>query len=241
MRITEDQVQAAYGYGKRMYAVQISLGEVVLRLSRETGLNKVSAQHLVSNLQYMLEGRIYKRTMNAYATEHYLTKITEDFSSEKLRAALDAVSGHVAYYEQETGQKQRKISAVVSRVAANLSRTETLDDHLRKFYADVGASLEASKEERRARLEAADGMPGTQYVLSRVFLRNADVVAEVLLRAQGKCEACLAPAPFFRKHDGTPYLEVHHKKTLAQGGTDTIANAIALCPNCHRKAHYGQT
>ncbi|MFM0350878.1 HNH endonuclease [Paraburkholderia sp. RL17-347-BIC-D] len=26
---------------------------------------------------------------------------------------------------------------------------------------------------------------------------------------------------------------------LAQGGPDTVANAIALCPNCHRERHYG--
>ncbi|WP_423774870.1 hypothetical protein [Aneurinibacillus aneurinilyticus] len=26
---------------------------------------------------------------------------------------------------------------------------------------------------------------------------------------------------------------------LAQGREDTMANAVALCPNCDRKAHYG--
>nr|WP_275041241.1 HNH endonuclease signature motif containing protein [Halomonas meridiana] len=46
-------------------------------------------------------------------------------------------------------------------------------------------------------------------------------------------------APFNRKSDGSPYLEVHHRKPLAEGGDDTVANAIALCPNCHRAAHYG--
>jgi 5-methylcytosine-specific restriction protein A len=34
-------------------------------------------------------------------------------------------------------------------------------------------------------------------------------------------------------------LEVHHKKQLSEGGEDTVENAIALCPNCHREAHYG--
>jgi len=28
-------------------------------------------------------------------------------------------------------------------------------------------------------------------------------------------------------------------KTLANGGSDTIENTIALCPNCHREFHYG--
>jgi 5-methylcytosine-specific restriction enzyme A len=46
------------------------------------------------------------------------------------------------------------------------------------------------------------------------------------------------PAPF-EMAEGIPYLEVHHVKPLAIGGSDTIMNAVALCPNCHRRAHYG--
>jgi 5-methylcytosine-specific restriction protein A len=43
-----------------------------------------------------------------------------------------------------------------------------------------------------------------------------------------------------RSKDGMPYLEVHHVKQLKDGGSDRIDNAVALCPNCHRKAHYGK-
>ena len=27
---------------------------------------------------------------------------------------------------------------------------------------------------------------------------------------------------------------------LADGGADTVENAIAVCPNCHRELHYGE-
>jgi 5-methylcytosine-specific restriction protein A len=36
-----------------------------------------------------------------------------------------------------------------------------------------------------------------------------------------------------------PYLEVHHIKRLADKGSDTTTNSIAVCPNCHRELHYG--
>ncbi|HHQ4496099.1 TPA: HNH endonuclease, partial [Aeromonas hydrophila] len=62
---------------------------------------------------------------------------------------------------------------------------------------------------------------------------------ERLLIANGKCEHCKKDAPFIRIKDGTPYLEVHHKEKLADGGEDTLENTIALCPNCHRKFHFG--
>jgi 5-methylcytosine-specific restriction protein A len=26
---------------------------------------------------------------------------------------------------------------------------------------------------------------------------------------------------------------------LASDGDDTVENAVALCPNCHRRAHFG--
>ena len=40
--------------------------------------------------------------------------------------------------------------------------------------------------------------------------------------------------------DGLPFLEVHHLRQLADRGSDTVSNAVALCPNCHREAHYGE-
>jgi 5-methylcytosine-specific restriction protein A len=65
------------------------------------------------------------------------------------------------------------------------------------------------------------------------------VKAEVLERANGKCEFCLQNAPFTKVADGTPFLEVHYIKWLSKEGKDTVDNAIALCPNCHKGAHFG--
>lgn len=92
---------------------------------------------------------------------------------------------------------------------------------------------------RRKRLRTALAEPKSRYVTSLAFVRNPDVVAEVLERANGYCEACGSKAPFLRASDGTPYLEVHHKIMLAHAGPDTVENAEALCPNCHRRKHFG--
>jgi 5-methylcytosine-specific restriction protein A len=106
------------------------------------------------------------------------------------------------------------------------------------FYNDVSQSLQDSRSSRQARLASAPKIPVRILTTSTSFRRNPDVVAEVLLRAEGKCEGCFQPAPFVRASDGTPYLEVHHRVMLAADGEDTVVNAIALCPNCHRAAHY---
>lgn len=111
-------------------------------------------------------------------------------------------------------------------------------DDARNFYKDVSRSLQDGLPARQARLATAPKTPDRIPITTSSFRRNPDVVAEVLLRADGKCEGCFQPAPFMRASDGTPYLEVHHRVMLAAGGEDTVANAIALCPNCHRAAHY---
>ena len=103
----------------------------------------------------------------------------------------------------------------------------------------VSRSMHSSKKDRLNRLSNASKTPEVVFVQSKAFLRNPDVVVEVLLRANGECEQCGSNAPFLRAKDGTPYLEVHHRKRLADHGEDSVDNAIALCPNCHRKAHYG--
>lgn len=71
------------------------------------------------------------------------------------------------------------------------------------------------------------------------FKRDSAVKEWVLNNAHGVCECCSEPAPF-KSADGQPYLEVHHLRRLADGGSDSVSNAVALCPNCHREIHYGQ-
>ena len=107
------------------------------------------------------------------------------------------------------------------------------------FKEELINSRNGSVEDRRARLENAERKPPLVSGFATTYRRNPDVVVEVLERANGTCERCNLPAPFLRAKDNSPYLEVHHTDHLANGGYDTVENAEALCPNCHRKAHFG--
>lgn len=119
-------------------------------------------------------------------------------------------------------------------------------------YLVTGSSLDSPTAERdeleqRARaLRGAGGAPPsgnrnpsvvTNAAGSR-FLRLPGVVAYVLDRAADRCE-CWGQQPFCRD-DGTTYLEVHHLRPLAEGGSDTVQNAVAVCANCHRELHFGR-
>jgi 5-methylcytosine-specific restriction protein A len=132
----------------------------------------------------------------------------------------------------QTGYAQRALKAIeVKFVEVGGVLPEDFDAQVRQSLRNAVA--------RKKRLESAPRKPARRLVEVVQFQRNPDVVAEVLSRADGECERCEQRAPFTRRSDGTPYLEVHHIVQLAEDGDDTVENAIALCPNCHRRAHFG--
>ena len=74
--------------------------------------------------------------------------------------------------------------------------------------------------------------------VTQEYRRSHKVREYVLARADGLCEGCRGEAPFVGT-DGRPYLQAHHVDELADGGSDTLENVIALCPNCHYRVHHG--
>jgi 5-methylcytosine-specific restriction protein A len=71
------------------------------------------------------------------------------------------------------------------------------------------------------------------------FSRSQVVRDYALARANGRCENCDDNAPFVGV-SGLPFLEVHHILRLSDGGPDAPNSVAAICPNCHREAHYGK-
>jgi 5-methylcytosine-specific restriction protein A len=145
------------------------------------------------------------------------------------------------------------IDSVIAQVSSLLDSTDLVRDlvayktvvsidqkrHEQNFQKSVEESLKDAAGERKKRLQLYNGKPEKIQTISYAFARSPDVVAEALLRAKGFCERCRQQAPFLRKADGSPYLEVHHKIPLSEDGTDTLENVLALCPNCHREIHFG--
>ena len=93
-----------------------------------------------------------------------------------------------------------------------------------------------SMEELQARANRAKKRPSVRIAEASAYVRDAAVAEYSKRLAGGVCDLCEDPAPFRDKRNEA-YLECHHVVWLAQGGEDTIANTVALCPNCHRKMH----
>ena len=92
------------------------------------------------------------------------------------------------------------------------------------------------KQQTKKSVKKKTGKPRKSKRDVTVYARRQDVVDYVKEEANGKCDLCLNSAPFKNKY-GEPYLECHHIKRLADNGDDDHYNAVALCPNCHRRMH----
>jgi 5-methylcytosine-specific restriction endonuclease McrA len=90
-----------------------------------------------------------------------------------------------------------------------------------------------------AQAARATGPAERRTVTRDDFVRNPYVVAAALLRAEERCEMPGCTRDLFVRDDGSRYLEVHHIVPLGEGGNDSLNNAAALCPACHREMHYG--
>jgi 5-methylcytosine-specific restriction protein A len=238
MKITTNQIAAAYAMARAVFNDELAAELGARRLRDEHGFNINTARDYIENYRHMREGEEFRRTISVPAADYFLYKIRED-DRAALATAIDSLLKHVEYYESIRPTRLPGLRRVVEKNRADLFSPVALSDHIEAFNRLVEESLADSASAREARLRAAPKMPTKVKAITEVFARNADVVAAVLHRAAGVCERCAKPAPFFRRKDGAPYLEVHHVKLLSDGGEDTVANAIALCPNCHREKHHG--
>ena len=96
-----------------------------------------------------------------------------------------------------------------------------------------GKSLQQLRE---IALSSTPTQASTQEKIQSIQNRSTAIKLYAKKRANGICEGCNELAPF--KTKSGPYLEVHHLTRLADGGPDRPENVIALCPTCHRRAHY---
>jgi 5-methylcytosine-specific restriction endonuclease McrA len=122
---------------------------------------------------------------------------------------------------------QSLINGKNNYIPEELETESSFDDEVKKaFHSELG-HVKGNKT------------PPQKEVRSLQYVRDLKVVAYVLKGAKGKCHDCKKKGPFTSKTTRLPYLEVHHINMLKDGGEDTVENAVALCPNCHRKRHYG--
>ena len=160
---------------------------------------------------------------------------------------LDQPRSHVrfvgTFYAASWEYRQAPDRAGIDRQAIvfHLSRSESLQlEEQTGGLPEDTQGLSLFELQQAAMLQGAEVPKRTvQDALRTIVERAALVKKYARVRSNGICEACDKPAPFTTANN-VPFLEVHHIDRLSDGGPDRPDMVAAICPNCHREAHFGQ-
>ncbi|KVM65600.1 HNH endonuclease [Burkholderia gladioli] len=202
-----------------------------------------SREELSASVKAYLEMQLLDRNGAPFKKQTYYSELGTRFgrTTKSFEYRMQNISYVLALMGRDwlTGLKPAK--NVGANVAAQIE--EMIAEFEGRTITPVAAFEIAVREnvsKKDLALPRGNERPTTFTASVTQYQRDAIVKAWVLREADGICECCHQEAPFTGP-DGRPYLEVHHVKKLAEQGADSIDNAVAVCPNCHRELHYGQS
>lgn len=153
-----------------------------------------------------------------------------------ISAALVEVSRPaLTWLEPPTAPDAELLAVLVPLVRVRLTEA-------RKLYAPTAEQEELLERshtiaQRLSRKPAGLRHPEKTTHTVTVWQRDPAVRAWVLRRASGACEYC---------SDKVQYADIHHSflklfnlRSFVTGGSDTVENTVALCPNCFQVAEFG--
>ena len=216
-------VEKSFDVGKRFYQNQISLKNAI-KILTDIGMNKNSAVDYVYNYSNLIQGKLFTRTTNIYATEYYLEKIYEESGVDGLQHALLSLNKHISYYSEKSGSSVKKRKEVYEKYL-NLIDEKPLEI----LYPD----------EVDIEIEYSEGK--TKKVLVNAYERNPEARKKCIEYFGLNCQVC-----DFNFRDkfgdlGKDFIHVHHKIDIATIGNEYSVNPltdlIPVCPNCHSMLH----
>lgn len=140
---------------------------------------------------------------------------------------FECVDHHTLTVDDGDDNPREALRFVLEPVGSEEIETENPD------RLDTDELYERAKQSSPTEPTTGTAASGRSYSRSEIVKRYA------LRDADGVCQGCGEDAPFVGT-DGEPFLEVHHLYRRSDGGADDPDNVLALCPNCHRRVHYGE-
>src|SRR2546425_8716669 len=220
-KISKEAVRAAYDVAKRIYEHELSGPQGLAILEREYGLNRNSAETYIHDYDCMIQGRLFTRTLNAYATKYYLTRFLEDGGQNALSLPLSSLGQLIDYYESTSNSRLHTVRAIYDHfvdVAKNTSRHFVQYWKPRQVDSEVatGQSLQHSGSEQLNRVTAGSIVwVVTVRPQGQLHLVGRLVVGEIISYEEAK------------KRFGSNVWEARYQ-AIAQQGTEEPINEVSL-------------
>ena len=199
-------------------------------------------EELRAAVEAYVEMRRFVRAGKPFVKKAYYDRLVSRFG--RTAKSYEYRMQNISYVYSLAGRTWVPGLVPARNVGANVvERIQGIIENVEGQRLGVRAGFEAEVNARRAKRITKPPMgnrsPAWRLAEVTEFERDPAIVAWVLQEAGDTCESCGEKAPFICD-DGRPYLEVHHLVRLADGGPDTVDNAVGICPNCHRRLHYGR-
>jgi 5-methylcytosine-specific restriction enzyme A len=222
-KITNDLVESSFEIGKKVYRNELTLKEGIQTLTQK-GMNRNSANDYIYNYSNLIQGKLFTRTSNTYATEYFLERIYRENGLNGLQNALLSLSQHIEYYEEKSGAKVKSRRKIYT-----------------KYFKLIGEKIiePIYPDEVDPNIKYAEGK--TKKVTVNSYERNSIARKRCIEHYGLNCQVC--GFNFKDKFDkiGKDFIHVHHKVDIALIGNeysvDPIKDLIPVCPNCHSMLH----
>mgnify|MGYP001608218378 CR=1 FL=1 len=221
MKITDQMSDRAYNVARAVYRGTMDKTSAIVELSTRAGMNPGSGADYINNLRHMLKGELYHRTLNFYATSHFLKNIRSDFGEDALRSALSALKKHLDYYDSLGQGRQVKLRKL-------------LEDYLTSMQLDPIHPEEVGSDEPL--------IEGTKkQVTVNAFERNVTARRQCIAKYGYRCRVCAFDFGKVYGEIGRDFIHVHHLVELSAIGSeymiDPVRDLRPVCPNCHAMLH----
>ena len=222
-KISDDMIAKSYEVGKAYYTEKLSLKDGIKQLTK-IGMNSNSAADYVYNYSNLIQGKLFQRTTNTFATDYYLGKIYQENGIQGLRKALLSLSQHIDYYEDKSGTSVKK-------------RREVYLKYLKLLDLESNETLYPDEVDHTIRYSEGK----SKQVLVNTYERNP-VARQVCIEHYGaSCRVCDFDFEKTFGEMGKGFIHIHHAVDLATIGeeysVDPTTDLIPVCPNCHAMLH----
>jgi 5-methylcytosine-specific restriction protein A len=235
MKIPEELTSTAYEISKRVYEKKLTLKEGKELLVGANRMNSNSASDYINNFRYLIEGKRFTRTNNAYSMEYYFDKIYKDYGSEGLSNALNALRLHIEYYEGIQKVNMKSMRNIYNKY---LSAPIMTSDEQEQLEISKEILIRNTRKEdivtELKNLKLTD--PIDVIINSKTYKRDNRTIAQIKFLRNFKCQICTTS---IMKKDGTMYIEAAHIEPKNRKGRETPDNILLLCPNHHKEFDLG--
>lgn len=119
MKIQDEILPEIYAISVQVYEKEMKLVEGAHMLSELYNLNNGSARIYILVFKSLMEGKKFKRTLNANSMDFLLQSIRYGYGSEQLKKTLPALQKHIHYFEATHNTTMHKLRGVYKKYLEN--------------------------------------------------------------------------------------------------------------------------